>query len=572
MPALLQTLVLGLTLSCSGGGPTEIVLVVDTDIETPDAIDRIEISLSGDRGTPTNVVADLTAAGTPELPLTLTAFAGDGGSGALAVTVVGRLAGAEVARWEARTTFVDGETRMLYAILAARCLTIECPSGQTCDQAGCREVAIAREALRDWPGAPPVLDGPACEPSDERCNLYDDDCDEVIDEGIDVSTDAANCGLCGRACAGGEACGGGYCESERAIDIATGGAHACAVRQGGTVACWGWNVYGQLGDGTFIDNPLPSEVVGVTGATDVSAGVAHTCAVAGADVYCWGDNFYGELGDGTNVPRRTAAPVGLVGASAVTAGVAHTCALTSAGDVACWGDNFVGQVGNDTLEAALTPQMVLVGASVTSVSAGDLHTCASHGDGAVSCWGANSTGQLGSGLIDEDARVPRPVMAVATAAEVVAGRAHTCARLTDGTVQCWGENSQGQLGVGIAGPGGMTPRPVSMLADAMGLATGAAGSHVCTTTSTGASCWGANATGQLGDLPVDDALAPVSMADITSPPATISTGGSGSGGAGYTCLLESTGAVRCIGDGGLGQLGQGAFQSSFELVEARLRQ
>jgi alpha-tubulin suppressor-like RCC1 family protein len=163
-------------------------------------------------------------------------------------------------------------------------------------------------------------------------------------------------------------------------------------------------------------------------------------------------------------------------------------------------------------------------------------------------------------------------MAVATAAEVVAGRAHTCARLTDGTVQCWGENSQGQLGVGIAGPGGMTPRPVSMLADAMGLATGAAGSHVCTTTSTGASCWGANATGQLGDLTVDDALAPVSMADITSPPATISTGGSGSGGAGYTCLLESTGAVRCIGDGGLGQLGQGAFQSSFELVEARLRQ
>ncbi len=238
--------------SCAGGGPTEVVLVIDSDLVVPDALDRIEISLSGSSGTPTNVVADLTAAGTPDLPLTLTTFSTTGG-GDLAVTVIGRLMGAEVTRWEARTSFVDGETRMLRAILAARCLEITCAAGETCDEAGCRAVPIASDALPEWPGTAPVLSGPACTPRDEQCNLYDDDCDEMIDEGIDVGMDPANCGECGRTCPGGESCGGGYCDSERASALSTGGAHACVVRASGSVACWGWNAYGQLGDGGYID-------------------------------------------------------------------------------------------------------------------------------------------------------------------------------------------------------------------------------------------------------------------------------------------------------------------------------
>jgi alpha-tubulin suppressor-like RCC1 family protein len=566
--ALVSALALALV-SCGGSGPTEVVLVVDTDLVIPDEIDRIEISLSGSSGTPTNVVADLTDPGTPDLPLTLTTFS-TLGSGDLAITVIGRLMGAEVTRWEARTSFVGGETRMLRAILAARCLAITCDPGQTCDEAGCRAVAIASDALPEWPGAAPILEGPACTPSDEQCNLYDDDCDEMIDEGIDVSSDAANCGECGRACSGSESCGGGYCDSERASVLSVGGAHACVVRQSGNVSCWGWNAYGQLGDGGFLDRPFPADVPGVIGATDVSASVAHTCVVAGGEVYCWGDNGRGELGDGTTEPRVAPTAIGLSGASAVSAGVSHTCALTMAGDVACWGGNGRGQVGNGTTDPVLAPQMVIVGDPVVSVATGNVHTCAAYMDGRVACWGANGGGQLGIGMAGDDQTLPQMVPGVANAVEVVAGRGHTCARSGDGSVFCWGVNDRGQVGNGSMMA---TPAPAMISAmSAVGLGTGSASSHTCASTADGASCWGSNAQGQLGDGTTMNAASPVDMMLLETGPAHVATGGTGTSGAGYTCILQMSGAVQCVGDGGLGQLGQGFFQSSTEaLVEVDLR-
>ena len=107
--------------------------------------------------------------------------------------------------------------------------------------------------------------------------------------------------------------------------------HTCAVRNDGTVRCWGNNGSGQLGDTSFTDRPTPVAVGGLTTAVAVSAGsTCHTCALlADGTVRCWGDNDYGQLGDGTTTNGATPVPVAGIRPAAAIAPAATTPAPSS---------------------------------------------------------------------------------------------------------------------------------------------------------------------------------------------------------------------------------------------------
>jgi alpha-tubulin suppressor-like RCC1 family protein len=324
----------------------------------------------------------------------------------------------------------------------------------------------------------------------------------------------------------------------KAISFSAGQYANCVLTEAGGIKCWGYNYYGQLGDGTKIDRSIPVDVAGLgSGVAAISTGYKHTCALTSLNaVNCWGDNTYGQLGNGTTT--QSSNPVNVSGLSsgvgAISVGEFHACALTATGGVKCWGDNTFGQLG--------VGDVTMVSSSIPTTNG-------------VKCWGDNSFGQLGDGtLLNRFAPVDVAGLSSGVSA-IRTGGSHTCAKTTGSGLLCWGRNDYGQLGDGTA-IGRKSPVNV------VGLATGVGGvsagpRHTCVLMQTGeARCWGFNFYGQLGDGTTSTRLAPVNVSVLSGGPGSIHVGYL------HTCAVLQTGGVRCWGNNDFGQLGNASTTSS----------
>lgn len=245
--------------------------------------------------------------------------------------------------------------------------------------------------------------------------------------------------------------------TQRFREIAAGEYHTCGVTTNSNVLCWGRNNLGQLGTGSsggmaYAPTPIDSDL----GFNRITAGGSHTCAIRDSSVlaapaYCWGYNGFGQLGNGnrtlTAVPDSVRSPHRF---RAIVAGTYHTCGIVDDfGDdlIRCWGRNDRGQLGigpdvpMDSLPRSVL-SFLMEGATIT---AGSNHTCViSRPDSRPYCWGANETAQLGTGdLVNQS--YPAAVAGDHVFDLISAGSSHTCA-LREGVAYCWGSNLFGRIG------------------------------------------------------------------------------------------------------------------------------
>jgi len=348
-----------------------------------------------------------------------------------------------------------------------------------------------------------------------------------------------------------------------ATQISAGTYHSCALVAGGQIKCWGGNYSGGLGNGTNNNSNVPVDVSGITGATQITAGNNYTCAlVAGGEIKCWGENYYGQLGNGTSgFGTNSSVPVdvsGITGATQITAGGDHTCALVAGGEIKCWGENYSGQLGNGTFTSSNVPVDVSGITGATQITAGKYHTCALVAGGQAKCWGGNYSGGLGNGTsgYGTNSNVPVDVSGITGATQITAGSSHTCALVAGGQIKCWGYNYNGQLGDGTF-TNSSVPVDVSGITGATQITAGFG--HSCALVAGGEiKCWGYNEYGGLGNGTSGfgtNSSVPVDVSGITG--ATQITSGYF-----HTCALVAGGEIKCWGRNEFGGLGNGTYDNS----------
>ncbi len=272
----------------------------------------------------------------------------------------------------------------------------------------------------------------------------------------------------------------------------------CAIDSAGALLCWGDDSFGQTGAGFGIAAPVAASARGVcetgSGAScvpldDVAAvdlGSLHACAVrAGGSVWCWGYGYWGALGTGDYDDRANPAPVlcdgaipgacaaggPLSGAVGVAVSDYHSCALMETGRVLCWGENSDGELGSGPQASSLAPVGVCrLGAwdgtgcgqsgqpleGALWLAGGGAHTCAVLEDTTVVCWGYNGDGQLGQvGPVNAANPIPACILGTGDSCNeqtgviaVSAGWDHSCVLLESGEARCFGSEFDGRLGNG----------------------------------------------------------------------------------------------------------------------------
>ncbi|AKV02689.1 hypothetical protein AKJ09_09352 [Labilithrix luteola] len=331
------------------------------------------------------------------------------------------------------------------------------------------------------------------------------------------------------------ACDGSPC----VVRLVGGPSVFCGVIDDGTVRCWGEpSLVGGAPDDGSDPNPGPAAIAGIAGAIDIAITSSNVCAVLGdGGVDCW------DAVDRTPV-RSSDAPSTL----RLALGAEMSCAVALNGDLDCWGDSALFGSGLRTVG--------LGGRKAVDVAVTDTAAFVLDDEGTLCSWGARGVTLGRSTSLDVD-DVPRPVVGLPPVRSFAASASHVCAVTTDGRLFCWGNGTNGLLGVGHARDES-EPADVSFAQGDWPFQISAADSHSCARLTNGeVACWGGgNTWGELGFATRSAAYVPSKLTTLAPDIVAVATGLSSS------CALTKGGAVWCWGDDRSGQLGQGKEDSS----------
>ncbi|MBN8292698.1 hypothetical protein JI664_12055 [Rhodobacter sp. NTK016B] len=344
--------------------------------------------------------------------------------------------------------------------------------------------------------------------------------------------------------------------------VVAGSQHTCALREDGSLWCWGANAHGQLGIvryGYDEYRATPTEVPGfrnLVPVSQLSAGSFHNCAVMiNERIYCWGWN--GNRALGRETPQVIPWPVRLQGfwsVAAVAAGNLSTCVLNEWGGVRCIGSNAWGALGRTDVSLtgwSIEPGRVIWLGRMQSIYASGSFNCAINAWNIARCWGSNDLGELGRDP-SLGRRNPTHVRIddLGPVSMLGLGGSFGCGLSESGRVRCWGDNSRGQLGDGSVETS-YSPVDVIGLPPISAIAVG--GLHACALDFSGSVwCWGDNIDGQTG-LPYEEGV-------IVPEPVLVGTEQSFVSivaGSNHNCGLTAGGELYCWGSNRERQLGVG---------------
>jgi alpha-tubulin suppressor-like RCC1 family protein len=359
--------------------------------------------------------------------------------------------------------------------------------------------------------------------------------------------------------------------STRTSDISIGDRHSCAVTDG-VLTCWGNNDLGQLGTGDHQARLLAESVAGDGTFRQVTVGASHSCGLDDlGQVYCWGGNERGQLGQGDRAARDTPSLVALPArATRVSGKFSHTCALLIDATLYCWGQNWEGQLGqadqppsgDQAAGDGLRPLPVGID-DWRAVDTGDGHTCAIRIDGSLWCWGRNSDHELGA---DSRIQVRAPIQVTGDGPwlTVASGQGYSCAVRQDLSLWCWGQNTGSDSGDGFPlgiGAAAEVSAPTRVGSENDWTAVSANTFHSCALNrEERLFCWGRNAEGQLGS---GDLVALEEPGEVGEGFSVVSAGRFS------TCAATDQGEARCTGENANGQLGTGDQQRRDQLTLVR---
>ena len=313
--------------------------------------------------------------------------------------------------------------------------------------------------------------------------------------------------------------------------------HNVALKSDGTVWCWGWNAFGQLGNGTTNDSWVPVQA-GLTATPPLMnvvklGGRPYFTLAEKADgtIWAWGMNQFGQMGNGTVTPFSGAPnsvpvlvsnsqPGGPInGAAQITCGYQFGAALTTNGTVWVWGSGTHGEQGTGATTSNYIPVQIQGLTNITQISAGWFHILARKSDGTAWAWGDNSSGELGDGTTSNRFS-PVRVLNVSNIVAVSGGDSHSSALAADGTIWKFGRNDVGELSNGSVNTNA-NPFPAKILTDKFGnvfsnvVMMAARDYHNIALKADGSVwMWGANDQGQCGDGTQNDALRPVPVVGL----------------------------------------------------------